>query len=286
VRPFHGPDWPAWTAWAALVSGFLLAGIGALVLQSTAVAFGAPVGDPPAGVSLLSTLTQDGVLVLVAWLFARRSDATSWHDFGIVGTGALRGAGAGLLVWASFAGFTALWLAITGRPPETSELPGILGAEDGTGALIATAVLVCVVAPICEEVFFRGYFFGSLSTWRGVWPAALLTGVVFGAIHAGATQPQYLVPLAYFGFALCALRVITGSLVPSIGVHALNNGIALGAALGWSWEVTATVTGAAVTTVLTVVLLFAAPVPGPRLLASAAQHPAESSASRGSGGTT
>ena len=58
------------------------------------------------------------------------------------------------------------------------------------------AFLVAVVAPIAEEFFFRGFFFGALRNWRGLWPAAIITGLVFGAIHVGSAEAAFLLPLA------------------------------------------------------------------------------------------
>jgi hypothetical protein len=101
------------------------------------------------------------------------------------------------------------------------------------------ALLVAVIAPVAEEFFFRGFFFGALRNWKGPWPAAVITGLVFGGIHAGSSDPAYLVPLAGFGFALCALYVKTGSLYPCIGLHCANNSVAFGVTQNWSWQIPA-----------------------------------------------
>ena len=67
-----------------------------------------------------------------------------------------------------------------------------------------------VIAPIVEEFFFRGFFFGALRNWHGVWPAALITGVVFGCIHVGSAPIGFLVPLAFLGFILCLVYAEDG----------------------------------------------------------------------------
>ena len=59
---------------------------------------------------------------------------------------------------------------------------------------------VAVAAPIAEEIAFRGYLFAALTTWRGPWPAALVTGLLFGAAHV-AVYPELLPALAFFGEA-------------------------------------------------------------------------------------
>ena len=57
-------------------------------------------------------------------------------------------------------------------------------------------------------------------------PAALLAGVVFGALHA-LTGISAVPPLIAFGFVFCLLYEKTGSIVPGIILHMLNNSVAL-----------------------------------------------------------
>ena len=105
-----------------------------------------------------------------------------------------------------------------------------------TSLLLLSAALTCVVAPICEEFLFRGYIFTALRSWRGTWPAAVITGLVFGAVHAGSAPALDLVPLAGLGFGLCLLYRYSGSLYPCIAAHSLNNSLAFAALEGWGWQ--------------------------------------------------
>jgi hypothetical protein len=105
-------------------------------------------------------------------------------------------------------------------------------------------VLVTVLAPLAEEVLFRGYMFTALRNWRGLWPAALISGVVFGAIHVGSTPVGLLVPLAVFGVGLALLYAWTRSLHPPIALHAINNSIAFGVSQDWTWGIAPLVVGA------------------------------------------
>jgi len=123
------------------------------------------------------------------------------------------------------------------------KLPSEFGTSKSTAALIAAAVFVCVLAPIAEEFFFRGFIFGALRRLRvpvggrdlGTWLAAVLTGLLFGLAHLGSASAQYLVPLAFLGFVLCLIRWRTGSLYPCMALHCANNSLALGVnQLHWS----------------------------------------------------
>ena len=71
-----------------------------------------------------------------------------------------------------------------------------------------------MVAPICEEFLFRGYIFTALRNWKGTWPAAVITGLIFGGVHAGSAPALDLAPLAALGFGLCLLYRYTGLAVP------------------------------------------------------------------------
>jgi uncharacterized protein len=150
---------------------------------------------------------------------------------------------------------TAIWAAILNLHG-TDKLPSDFGVSRSTAALVATAVFVCVIAPMAEEFFFRGFFFGALRKWRvviggrelGTWIAAVLTGILFGLAHTGSASPQYLIPLGFLGFVLCLVRWRTGSLYPCMALHSINNSLALGVnQVNWSaGEVFALVLGSIV----------------------------------------
>ena len=119
----------------------------------------------------------------------------------------------------------------------SDKLPTEFNASHSTAALVGAAIFVCVVAPIAEEFFFRGFFFGALRKWRimigegrniGVWVAAVVTGLLFGLAHTGSASSQYLIPLGFLGFILCMVRWRTRSLYPCIALHSANNALALG----------------------------------------------------------
>ncbi len=225
--------WAPWTAPVALISAFAIALLGAIVVGIVGEIFGASFEDPPPAVNIVATFIQDGAFIGAALLFASRAGRVLPAQFGLsrvrLGTA---------LKWMAIAyvGFwvlAAAWAALIDVRQQDSR-PDSLGVDESTLALVAVCVLVTVVAPIAEEVFFRGYFFGALRNWRGPWPAALITGLVFGGIHAGSTEPEFLVPLMILGVALCVIRWKTGSLLPCIALHAVNNALAFSFAEEWT----------------------------------------------------
>ncbi|HEX7298348.1 MAG TPA: CPBP family intramembrane glutamic endopeptidase [Solirubrobacteraceae bacterium] len=231
------PGWRPWTAWVGLVAAFGAALVAALVIGVGGAIAGSSFSDPTPAVNIVATMAQDVCLVAAALLFAGLAGRPRPVDFGLRPTHPWRALGWMVLAFAAFFVFTAVWVKIVGGDPSDEKLPEELGADDSTVALLAVAFLVAVVAPVAEEFFFRGFFYGALRNWRGVVPAALLTGLVFGAIHAGSTDVEFLVPLAFFGFALCLLRERTGSLYPCIVLHCANNSLAFGISQEWTWQI-------------------------------------------------
>lgn len=88
---------------------------------------------------------------------------------------------------------------------------------------ILAFISLVVVAPIAEEVLFRGYLFGKLRKHAPLWISILITSVLFGFVHF---QWNVGIDVFVLSIVLCLLRVVSGSLWPSILLHMLKNGIA------------------------------------------------------------
>jgi membrane protease YdiL (CAAX protease family) len=222
--------WPAWLSIAGFAAGYggtIVLGIIVIVIAG---AFGASTSDPPPGINIGLTVGQNLALVGAAYFFALLSGRPAAADFGLRPGPLWRSVRLLVAVWIGFFVLSAIWAAAWGLK-EQQTLPDELGANGPLLNALAVIVLVTVIAPLGEELFFRGFFFGALRNWRGPVLAALLTGALFGLIHAGSSPVGYLVPLAFFGVGLCLLYELTGSLYPAIALHALNNSVALGANL-------------------------------------------------------
>ena len=225
--------WPPWLSIAGFAAGYGTTIVVGLFVLVIAGAFGASAKDPPPGVNIGLTVGQNLALVGAAYFFAMLSGRPAAADFGLRPAPLKRSVKLLVAVWIGFFALSAIWAAALGLD-ERQTLPDELGANGALINALAVIVLVTVIAPLGEELFFRGFFFGALRNWHGPVLAALLTGALFGGIHAGSSPVGYLVPLAFFGIGLCLLYELTGSLYPPIALHALNNSIALGANLKYS----------------------------------------------------
>jgi membrane protease YdiL (CAAX protease family) len=236
-EPPDRPRWKPWTAWVALIAAFGGALVGALVVGVIGVIAGADLSDPTPAVNIAATIVQDLCFVAAALLFAGMAGRPLPAQFGLRRTNVWRALGWMAIGFTAFYVVTVVWVALIGVHADDTKLTDELGVDRSTAALLASAVLVSVVAPMAEEFFFRGFFFGALRNWKGMWPAAIITGLVFGAIHAGSADTALLPPLAFFGFVLCVVRERTGSLLPCIVLHCANNSIAFGVTQDWTWQI-------------------------------------------------
>lgn len=120
-------------------------------------------------------------------------------------------------------------------------LPTTLGATESAAAGVAIALGVTILAPVGEEFLLRGVVFAGMRDgartfmrpWLAVALAALVNGVIFGALH-GATDPIFIPILMLFGAILCLLYHLTGSLFAPIALHLTNNTVAISTALDWT----------------------------------------------------
>lgn len=240
-------DWPVWTGFVVLLAALVVAAVGGLIVDVPAIVAGVKISSEhtPPGLEFADTVVQDIAFVLTAIMFAGFGGRTvrSWQ-FGYRPTPALRAARLAVATIVAFVVFSAVWVTALKVTEKDTKLLEALGTNETAVLLALSALLTTVIAPICEETLFRGYIFGALSKWRGWLPAAVVTGILFGAVHVGSAPVEDLIPLAVLGFALCLLYRRTGSLYPCIAVHSLNNSFAFGELEGWGWQVPALMVGA------------------------------------------
>jgi hypothetical protein len=226
--------WPPWYGPLGLIAGLGLGIFGGVIVDLIAHAGGASLTNVSPGLTDLETVIQDLGFILAAVYLASRVGLVRPGQFGLRFTGsrwravALVGCGLVAFYLLSLVWFTALHTSGTEKT-----LVKEIGGNAGTLGILAACAVTCVVAPLCEEFLFRGFIFAALRNWRGPWPAAAITGVLFGIVHGLSAPAVDLLPLAFLGVVLCLVYQQTGSLYPCIALHLLNNTIAFGADEHW-----------------------------------------------------
>ena len=94
----------------------------------------------------------------------------------------------------------------------------MVGVERGVVFL-----LLAVIAPIIEEIIFRGWLYGKLRVRIPKWVAVIVTSLAFGLVHL-----QWNVGISVFAMSVvtCTLREITGTIYAGTLVHIINNSVA------------------------------------------------------------
>jgi membrane protease YdiL (CAAX protease family) len=109
-----------------------------------------------------------------------------------------------------------------GFPAEQAQDTGFSPFGTRLDSMLAFLTLV-VIAPVAEEVLFRGYLYGKVKRYiPAIW-GAVLTSLLFAFVHF-----QWNVALDVFvlGMFLCGLRSLTGSIWAGVLLHIIKNGIA------------------------------------------------------------
>jgi membrane protease YdiL (CAAX protease family) len=249
---------PAWAPFLAALVAFVFA----LIVQTVAaVAVEAGGGDvetlADSDAALIGfTVALDAALIacavaIVSWLGAGRPTPATF--------------GLRLPVWrnalgwtlAAYAGFwvCAVVVGIAFGQPEEQDIVRDLKAEDSALVLIAFGAMTCLVAPLAEEFFFRGFLFRVLHEKTGVVPSVAITGIAFGLVHLPSGDWIGMIVLSLFGMALCVLLLRTSSLLPCIMLHAFHNSISFGFTKELPWWGFLLLTAGSVMTTLAISLL-------------------------------
>lgn len=85
---------------------------------------------------------------------------------------------------------------------------------------MAVILMAVIVAPVAEEIIFRGYFYGVIRRFGGRIPALLTSSLLFAAIHVHLPS---MLGLGLLAVILCLLYERTGSLWATMTMHAAFN---------------------------------------------------------------
>jgi uncharacterized protein len=182
------------------------------------------IGDPPPSVGVLilalaaPTLLAAGVGLLITRLRGNgpRIDLRlgwSWRE---VGLGLAFGfGGLALTIPASF-----VYVGLVGEDA-SSAVGDVFGGIRASPVLAVLVLLIVVfVAPLCEEILYRGLLWGGVERLGGRWVACVVTTLLFALAHFELTRTPLLLVVA---IPIAVARLYTGRLLPAIVAHQVNN---------------------------------------------------------------
>ena len=176
-----------------------------------------------------------GALIVLALSALRkpRPGGTPMRALGLRSAEPAKDLGRGLAVYvAAYPGVIAIivlwgtildWLSVKVQPQEVVQ---ILLARQPSPEVAASVAIAILVAPLFEEMIFRGFLLPALSGRLGAPGSVVLTATLFGLLHGWA----YAGPTFALGLLLGGLYWRTGRLWVSIGCHGAHNAVALVAA--------------------------------------------------------
>ena len=103
----------------------------------------------------------------------------------------------------------------------TNQCVGIRASYGGSIAL--TLLAVAVIAPVAEEIIFRGFTFRWLQGRLPLWGAVLVSAALFSAAHAGWAEPTLFLPVFLSGLLLAYLYATSRSVWPGVIAHLTIN---------------------------------------------------------------
>jgi membrane protease YdiL (CAAX protease family) len=180
-------------------------------------------GGPPAAGGLIAALAVPTVLaagtaVVITRLRGNgpRTDLRLQWSWGDVGLGLAFGLGGlALTVPASL-----VYVSIVGQ--DASSAVGDVFGPIRTGPVLAALVMLIVVfvAPLCEEIVYRGLLWGGVERLANRWVAFGVTTLLFAMAHFEFTRTPLLLVVA---LPIAVARLYTGRLLQSIVAHQVNN---------------------------------------------------------------
>ena len=216
--PSHSVPWTVRDVWLGGV--FLGLWLAILIAFSFLLRFLSLDLDPGLIVSLAELL-----LLGPAWWLTVRKYRVGWETLGLRGfKGGMIGLGCGLMLLSfAFNLVYSLFLALFNLRAQVDLVPVFAELSSPWWLLVGGVV----VAPVVEEVFFRGFVFAGLCRrydWR---KAALISSALFALIHL---QPTAFLPIFILGYIFAYLYHRSDSIWPAIVMHVSTNALGLGAA--------------------------------------------------------
>lgn len=172
---------------------------------------------------LVSYLLQVGVMFALVWFFAIKLRRARWSELGLRPYGIFRSLLLAVVAFILTFISNIIYGLIASRFVSMEDLQSrvLKAILSGKVSLALLIPIVILIAPVVEEIFFRGFIYPAFRKKMGVAWGILLSSLVFALFHF---EPYQIPPLLVIGAILAFIYERTRSLVPAIVLHGLNNG--------------------------------------------------------------
>lgn len=184
----------------------------------------------PSHLVLMHTLLLDLITIFFISLMVRKKGATLRDIFGfsfqkIPFREMWWGLRTYFVILPFFIGILAFLVYLASRlayEPPPHPLVEVLLREETLSpwTLISSIAVACVVGPIVEEIFFRGFFYPALRKYLGVGWTVLITAGLFAGVHENIFS---FAPIFFLGVVLCYLYEKRSNLLACITLHVVHN---------------------------------------------------------------
>jgi len=214
------PPWPGSTAVAVILRGGALGAITTLAFLSM------PALEQPSVSALVIPLANLPLLILAYVHLFKPAGLSFWSGFGLRITNGNYGRLACIIVSVIAAGLWGEW--VLGKAAEVLNLtnhwtewfdPNLVWASPSK--LTVSVLEYVIFAPIFEEIAFRGLLYATLRRRLTFFPAAIISTSIFALAH-GYSLIGF-ISVFWSGFLWAWIYERTGSLIPGMVAHAMNN---------------------------------------------------------------
>jgi len=216
------PRWKIWEVIAAMIGIFAVM----IVIGQLGVVLIETWGVNKLLVFFGANLIQTGLLIGISYFIVVNRHEHSVEDLGLVPDGLSSGLGRGIK-WGLGLFFLVMVLGVLISifypvEPEPQDFAKILLLVDTPWKIIFPIIMGVVLAPLGEEIFFRGLLYPAFRKRMGVWGGIVLSALFFGGMHLDLYR---LIPIAAGGAGLTYLYEKTGNIWTNIIAHAVWNAI-------------------------------------------------------------
>jgi len=238
IRNINPPEWKIGEVFKIIILGFTFSYIFFMIIGSFKELLESITGSEFVFFSnenfrmIFNTIILDSIIFLIILKFLWNSHKKRLADLGLVKEGLARN------IFYGISGYVAVMpviliigivvyilLNILKLAPPPQPIVELFLMEKNVALVFVSSVIASVFGPVIEEIFFRGVMYNAVKRKLGIFWGIFITSVLFSFLHTHAFT-YFLVgfiPIAILGGALAYLYEKTGSLIPSITLHVLNN---------------------------------------------------------------